>query len=617
MKCLAELSFPAATKAPGKPLVLLVLLLAFPPLLGAEVSLPTPLEHYDNPAPPMQTLSLISSLLSELDPGQQAVVVQLLGSAKQEDGGEFPIAELLPLLKNTNWERRRPQVLEHLLHSSHVLEVVPEDYGQWLPIVHDALLFFLDHLGEERLLERILVQTELPDDAQRARRLLSFLSNTPTLQKIGQILARNPNLPQDLRQSLQVLENSLQTISPEELVDFVVAEIGPETIQEYQIEFSDTIIAEATVGAVMRCRFTWPQTTRPREAVLKMIKPRAVAAMREELSIFDELTNFFDDHRDFYSIGGIPLSDMFKELREALHSEIQVVDEQGNLRRAREYYRSNKEVLVPELLPFSSERVTFMEFVDGEKISDAFLGQAQPRSRMAQRLVEVMTVDVLLSDREEAIFHGDPHAGNVFHVLNDLQDPYRIALLDWGLSGVMARRQRESMMQLLLGVHLGDSKRLTNHLGAIVEGEKWKSPREQPAIQRIIDETLSGSAEGKVFDILGELMKQLSTRGYQIRFNISLFIKSQITISGILAELDPELKQKQYLMHRVSRQVLAEIPKRVLYTLWFPAWNSHDYRSMLSNEDVKDLQVRSSVRLLKATGNGIWSAVRWPIRLLR
>ena len=111
-------------------------------------------------------------------------------------------------------------------------------------------------------------------------------------------------------------------------------------------------------------------------------------------------------------------------------------------------------------------------------------------------------------------------------------------------------------------------------------------------------------------------MSKAAQRGYKIRFNIGLFIKSQITIGGILSELDPELNQDSYLMARISGQVYKEMPKRLLYTLWFPAWNSHNYRTMLSNEDVKDVQFQSWGRGLKTAGKGLWKGIRWPVEVL-
>ena len=157
-------------------------------------------------------------------------------------------------------------------------------------------------------------------------------------------------------------------------------------------------------------------------------------------------------------------------------------------------------------------------------------------------------------------------------------------------------------MQLFLGIFLKDSKRLRNHVGALIEGDSWETESGQKKVRRLVEQTLTGVKGESAFDILGELMKNLGREGYKIRFNLGLFIKAQITISGILSELDPKLKPDRYLVSRLSNQVLKEMPKRLLYTLWFPRWNSHQYRSMLSNEDVRDIQFALIGRAFRKLG---------------
>jgi len=595
---------------------LATILLTTPLLLRAEIPLPTPAEHYDNFDPETEGPLLFSSIFSELEPSQQSLILGLMEGPGNEGEPRPSRDKLIAQLKTVDWTGWRPQVLELLLHRSHVLEAVPETARDWLPIVHDSLLFFLDHLGEERLLERLLNQASLPEDAPRGEQVLQFLSQTPTLQKIGQIFARNPEVPPDLREALQVLENSLKTTSRDQVTEFILQEIGPETVEEYQVHFAEEVLAEATVGVILRCTLVLPGETRVREAVAKVIKPYAISALQEELDIFDRLTQYFAEYSDSYAIGTILISDMFEEISVALFQEIQIVDEQKNLAQAGEYYQHNERVTVPELYPLSTEHVTFMGFIHGQKISDAFPGQPQARARLARHLVDALTLDVLLSPHEEALFHGDPHAGNVFHVLDHPQDPYRIALLDWGLSGEFSREQRAQLMQLFLGVRLNHAKRLRNHMGALIEGDDWASPEGQETISIIVEETLAEKGQDRIFDVLSQLMSKAAQRGYKIRFNIGLFIKSQITVGGILSELDPELDQDQYLMDRISGRVFKEMPKRLLYTLWFPAWNSHNYRTMLSNEDVKDVQFQSWGRGLKKAGEGLWKGIRWPVEVL-
>jgi len=62
-------------------------------------------------------------------------------------------------------------------------------------------------------------------------------------------------------------------------------------------------------------------------------------------------------------------------------------------------------------------------------------------------------------------------------------------------------------------------------------------------------------------------------------------------------------------MARISGQVARELHTRFLRTIYFPAWNSHNYTSMMSNEDVKDVQFQKIGRGFKAVGRGIWKGI--------
>ena len=200
------------------------------------------------------------------------------------------------------------------------------------------------------------------------------------------------------------------------------------------------------------------------------------------------------------------------------------------------------------------------------------------------------------------LFHGDPHAGNVLHVVDDPKLPYRIALIDRGLSEVFPKAQRKQLIQLLVGLTLGDPKRLANNLGALVQLEE-PSPAQEQAISDLVDRVLTDKDRDS-FQLLNDLITELGRQGFSIRFNAAIFIKSQLTIAGILVELDPEFKQGDYLMSRVSGQVFKETPTRLLRTVYFPAWNSHNYKTLMSNEDVKDVQAQRFGRTFKKNRKG-------------
>jgi ubiquinone biosynthesis protein len=587
--------------------LLLALALGSPAAGAAEQnSLPTPLEHYRSYDWEADAKALVLEIAASVPEEARASAFALLQNA--EGSGTLDEARIRLLLASIDWRPYRSRIESLLLHGSRALDVVPEEASRWIPLIHDALLLFLDRLGEERFVDRIVGQAKLPRDASRGDRVLAFVEGAPSLQKLAQILARNPALAPDLRFALQSLESGIDSMRYGEVLEIIHRELPAAVEEEYSIEFRDRILAEASVGAVVEATYRNPGSDRTQRAACKVLKPRAVSALAEDLAILDEVLAYFERHAEFYDIGNTPLVDMFAEIREALSREVQVSDERKNLIRARAYYGDVPWVLVPAVLAFSTENVTCMEFVEGVKITDAFPGEPEKRRELAHRLSDALTFDVLFSRKDTALFHGDPHAGNVFHVEDGGPDPFRIALLDWGLAAEFIREDREKMTQLLLGLYLKDSKRLGNNVSVLVDYEP-KSDEEREAMQRRVGEVVASSTSEGMFSLIDDLMTELARQGYKVRYEAAIFIKAQITISGILQELEPGFQQDSYVLDRLEGQVFREIGPRLLRTVWFPAWNSHEYQSLMSNEDVRDVQCRRTGQFFKKVGKAIWTGV--------
>ncbi len=66
------------------------------------------------------------------------------------------------------------------------------------------------------------------------------------------------------------------------------------------------------------------------------------------------------------------------------------------------------------------------------------------------------------------------------------------------------------------------------------------------------------------------------------------------------------------MLDRATGLVWKEFPKHLLNVLWFPSWNSHDYRSMLSNEDIRDMWTQQVGRFFKSVGSGFARVVTAP-----
>ena len=570
-------------------------------VMPQDLDLPTSRDALHSFDPAAEEAQLFADLMAELTADQQGALMQMVLRIQMGQMSVETREEARLLLSQVDWDKHRDRVLRLAIYRSGVLDIFSSFEVNWKILVHDFLLLFLDRLSEERLAERLLSIYQLSQDTEKGRGVLALIDRTPSLQKIGQILARYPDVPPGMRYALQHLENSIQTSDRDEIVDFITADMGPERIAAYNVEFDESLLAEATVGAVIKSTLCPDDKMPCRQAVCKVIKPYALAALEEELVILTDLVDYFEKWGPSYELGEIPLAEMFKEAKDALSREVMIREEQGHLREAWEYYKDDPRVKVPELFAPSTENVTFMEFIEGFKIVDAYRDNPELRSKLAVRLDRIMTYEVLFSGQEEAIFHGDPHAGNVFYV-PDEKDPYRIGLLDWGLRGKLRKEDRKQLIQLLLGVRLNHEKRIRNNVGVLVHGGWPEDEKKREEIRRIAVESLGRASRRDGFQVLSDILWSLTRAGYRLDFDLALFIKAQITITGLLHDLDPSFKQGRNTLDQVEGQVTREMPKRLLNTIYFPRWNSHDYPSMLSNEDIKDVQIQSLGRSLKKLG---------------
>src|SRR4030095_1454530 len=98
---------------------------------------------------------------AELEAGLKQLQT-LAESAGIKDRPPIPKEQALSLLKQVNWDPVRPLLLEFFVHQSKVMDIIPASAAALGPIVHDSLLYFLDHLSQDRLLDKLVSLALLP-----------------------------------------------------------------------------------------------------------------------------------------------------------------------------------------------------------------------------------------------------------------------------------------------------------------------------------------------------------------------------------------------------------------------------------------------------------------------
>lgn len=582
-------------------------------------ALPTPAAHYEDFDLRAAGLALMPYVAPHLD----FATIQRLSALSNGAGigGAAPMsaAEIAALIDKIDLEPIRYQLIELLIHGSSVLDMVPEDFESWVPIVHDSFLAIMGGMDIDRIRGRVLDQASLPLDASRGDRVLAFGSETPIFQKMGQIIGRYSWVPEDLTVALVTLENEIVTTTADELVGIARQELGAERLREYDIEFEDAVLSEASVGAVIGATLILPGEQTRRPVVVKIIKEYAINAINEDLESTNLLLGVLQDNAEFYGIGGTPLVDMFREVRTALAQEVQAADERAHLTEAAAYFADDPRVLIPFLCPCSTANVTIMQRMDGGKVTDAYIDDQEKRTGLAKRLTDIMSYDVIFAPGD-ALFHGDPHAGNVFSTPSD-NDPYRISLIDWGLQGTLTREQRIKFVQVGLGLQLKDAGRLRENLDTLVTGSidlGTDRERVDGIIDRVFaeaDRRKSEGAEPTTLSMLDRLVSELAIAGYVVESNLLLYVKSLATSTAVIYALDPEFSGGDYMSGQVTGQILKEMPKRLANTVWIPGMWSHEYTTMASNNDVWATGLNSAGLGFKAIGVGIWKGISFPFRL--
>jgi ubiquinone biosynthesis protein len=417
-----------------------------------------------------------------------------------------------------------------------VERLVPKAYVEWRPPVRDAMMFVIARLSPARLAPKLLEQLDLPLNTSAEVRLLRLIARVPGLQKLGQVIARNRNLRPALRNALARLENGIRDVRPEDVVAIIRKELGP-LLEKYDVRIASAILSEASVSAV--ARFTWrdPVSGKRERGVFKVLKPHIPEYFAEDMDYLHGLAQYFGDRHRHYGFPANLLPDTFKKVRRLLRHEVNFVREQKTLLEAWSLYRTMKGVRVPRLIqPLCTPRITALTEERGIKVTSAAAHlPASRRRKVAEQLIEALVAVPLLAAQEDAIFHGDPHAGNLLYDNRTGE----LTIIDWALRERLSHEQRRHLALLFLMVSLRDPVGTCNEVLALsqqrVRGNSAKGQMISESVTRFLEELpvmrLPSGADAML------LLERLAMKGVKFPGPLIMLSKVMFTLGGILGDV--------------------------------------------------------------------------------
>jgi predicted unusual protein kinase regulating ubiquinone biosynthesis (AarF/ABC1/UbiB family) len=184
----------------------------------------------------------------------------------------------------------------------------------------------------------------------------------------------------------------------------------------------------------------------------------------------------------------------------------------------------------------------------------------------------------LFAPEQEAVFHADPHAGNLF--CN--QQTGEVILLDWALTQRLSREERRQLVRLMLGVVLRDEASICQALAALSADSGVQHPAQAATVRQLVRQfvrRLSPWAFPGPTDVL-LLLHTLVFAGLRFSPALLMLRKMLFTLDGVLYALAPGVHKGPVIAWYLLTQGTGSVSG--LYPLGLP---STVFRSPLTTWD--------------------------------
>lgn len=449
--------------------------------------------------------------------------------------------------------------------------MLPDAYAHYRRPITGALTVFLDGLPEAHQLEVLEEQAALAPDATVSERLARLARTCPVLHKLGQTLARDRRIRPELRLQLQKLESLPPTIPLKAIRRILARELG--RLDRLGLVLEPPALAEASVAVVIPFR---QHGSGEREGVFKILKPGIEERLEQELALTERVGSYLDEQCEELGIARLDYREAFEGLADQLQHEVRLDLEQSHLAIAHAAYAGEARIHIPALFDCCTPRVTAMERIYGEKVTDHRFGGADEQRQLAELVIRAVMVRPFLSMASDALFHGDPHAGNLL-----LTREHRLAILDWSLATTVSEERRVAFVQIVIGGLTLDAERIVDALLALAGPQGIELAAARPVIDAALGRLRQGQFPGLIW--MTELLDAIAqTARPRFGSDLVLLRKTLHSLEGVVADIGADRRcLDSVLLSAFFAHMAIEWPFR-----WLADPFKRTFATRLSNADL-------------------------------
>lgn len=373
----------------------------------------------------------------------------------------------------------------------------------------------------------------------------------PTFIKFGQILSNRPDLiPMELIHEFEKLQDNVPPMTEKQARDAVEGELK-DTVENLFAWFEPKPFASASMAQVHKA------TLHSGERVaLKVQRPGIQEIIVEDIKVMYQVANVL--LRRIPSIKSFDPIGLVKNFEESILKELDFINESINVQRFNNNLLSDDTseqfAMAPKVYPkYTTPKLLTLEFINGTKISkiEKIEEKGLDRKVIARRLAVSFFKQIF----DYGFFHADPHPGNLLVMPNG-----KICYLDFGMMGSILQRDIELFGHLFLAITRRDVKKIIRSLQQLSDNAPIDNMR---ALEFDINEFVQKYYvrqynENEMSTLMLELKDIIIQHGLTVPSHFFLFVRSLVTVEGVIYNLDPELDQfdlvKPYLIKTVARK---------------------------------------------------------------
>lgn len=387
----------------------------------------------------------------------------------------------------------------------------------------------------------------------------------PTFVKLGQLLSTRPDIvPKEYSEEFRKLLDKNKPIQFGTVKHIIEREIRKNIFQVFK-RIDKISISSASIGQVHKAILKNGE-----KVVIKVRKPGVKKHIEKDIQLLKILSGILCRFSFFKSIG---LKKIIEEFSWCIHRELNFETEANQAKLLAKNLEYFDYITIPHVYnEFSTEQLLVLEYIEGITMNEVFDRIEKKHTTDMSKLDLPFTVNPkkIISEMlecyifkqilQDGLFHGDPHPANIILMPDD-----KFALVDFGIMGVLDKKEHSQILMTILGIIEDDPKIVLDVLTSITEREFSK--KEELDVSDAIAFELHKIHGGTLKEAtIGELMLNIISIGrtYNLHWSPSMVLgmRAIALVEGIGFRLIPDASIVEFVKPHLRTYLIKEVLHR-------------------------------------------------------